>query len=88
MATRTISLKILSHEAAENFAFQQYLKKTFGSGLRGTSGIRSSDDIHKGGRFNYEYYSYVLLTFEVDEYSDGSIRPTSRAVRESLESRD
>jgi hypothetical protein len=85
MPLKTISLKILSNAPEEILAFQKYLQALFNGDLTATTGIRASDNTHAKGRFDYGLYSFVLLSFELDD--DGTIRPSSKAIRQLSESR-
>ena len=73
--SRTVSVKVQGNAAEEIFAIVKLLERKL-PGCRVTTGIRPSDHTKGKGRFDFEYYLFLLVPFELDP--DGNARPTER----------
>ena len=84
--TRTVSVKILAHTAEEVLATVRALDRAL-PGVKLTSGVRPSERTQsKTGRFDYEYFAFALVSFELT--LSGEAKPTARnAVRAFTEGR-
>jgi hypothetical protein len=73
---RTISVKLMGADPVGLLAFQKFLLRHFDGDARATSGIRAGDKKLGSGRFPADFFSYLLVTFEVTPAGDA--RPTQR----------
>ena len=79
--TRTVSLKALGRRPEDVLAVFRAVVRVL-PGVKVTSGVHQSDHAgpRAGGRFDYEFYGFCLVTFELSP--TGEARPTqANAIR-------
>ncbi len=73
----------MGDDAVALIRYIEWLRTVFNGSVISTTGVKSSD--HRGPKSttDFDFYAYILLDFELD--SDGTVRPTSSALREKAE---
>jgi hypothetical protein len=78
---RTVSLKIQGQTPEEILALERRIDEVL-PGCKMTTGIKANEypAAQRTGRFNYDYYAYVLVSFELGVSPSGQpvARPTQR----------
>jgi hypothetical protein len=72
---RTVSVKIQANTPEEIMALVRAINGEL-PGVKMTSGIKPSDHRDAQGRFDYGFYCFLLVSFELT--ASGNARPTQR----------